>query len=71
MSESERLAVVLHSARNCSQMLSAIDRRLSRAVKAIEDGDIETGRKLLEPLKDAIPQCMRILEFEEHDEGRQ
>ena len=52
-------------------MLSAVDRRLSRAIQAIESGDVGKARELLEPLRDSIPQCMRILEFEEHDEGRQ
>lgn len=60
----EELSTYIHAARNCTQMLSAIDRRLARARDALEAGEIEECKTYLDQLKEALPQAIRVIDHD-------
>lgn len=62
---------LMHSANNCHQMLQAIDRKLARALRCIEEGRAEDCRRLLAELTEALPQAMAIIQHDNDDEMKQ
>lgn len=62
---------LMHSANNCHQMLHAIDRKLARALRCIEEGRTDECRRLLTELSEALPQAMAIIRHDNDDEVNQ
>lgn len=60
----EELSSYIHAARNCTQMLAAIDRRLARAREALDAGEVEECKAYLQQLKDALPQAIRVIDHD-------
>ncbi len=65
MSPDERIAKLTHASKNCTQMLSAVDRKLAEALLCLEDGSHEDCAVLLAQLKKALPQAIKVIEH--HD----
>lgn len=66
-----RLDRLMHSANNCHQMLQAIDRKLARALRCIEEDRTDECRRLLAELTEALPQAMAIIRHDNDDEVKQ
>ncbi len=49
-------------------MLHAVDRKLARALRRIEEGRTEECRRLLAELSEALPQAMAIIRHDNDDE---
>ena len=62
---------LMHSANNCHQMLAAVDRKLARALRCIDEGRTEDCRRLLAELTEALPQAMAIIRHDNDDEMKQ
>lgn len=62
MTPEDRIATLTHTTKNCRQMLSAVDRKLSAALLCLEDGRHEECEALLAQLKQALPQAIKVIE---------
>ena len=67
MAEGQELHDYVHATRNCTQVLQAMQRRVDRAFEAMDAGDMEKGRQLLEPVREGIPQAIRIISLHQDD----
>ena len=67
MDEMDERADLIHAARNCTQMLYAMDRRMKKVSELLEQGDLDAARSDLAMLEDAIPQAIAIID---HDKRR-
>ena len=62
----EQIEKLIHSKRNCVQMLQAVDRLLERAQAALEDGNTMRGTELVVAVRDSLPRAIgAIQEIEE------
>ena len=69
MAEPDAHADLIHATRNCTQVLQALHRRVERAFEALDAGDVKKGMELLEPVREGIPQAMRIIAVERCDDA--
>ena len=65
MTPNEQIERLMHSANNCRQMLSAIDSKLAKALRCIEEGDIDNCRTMLDALAQALPEAIATLRHDE------
>lgn len=65
MTPEERIDRLTHATKNCSQMLSAVDRKLAEALLCLEDGRHEDCGALLTQLKSALPQAIKVIEHDD------
>lgn len=67
MTEGKELHDYVHATRNCTQVLQAMQRRVERAFEAMDAGDMDKGRQLLEPVREGFPQAIRIISMQDDD----
>lgn len=62
MTPEEQIAQLTHASKNCSQMLSAVDRKLTAALLCLEEGKHAECGALLAQLKKALPEAVKVIE---------
>ncbi|KLE35914.1 hypothetical protein [Aurantiacibacter luteus] len=71
MDERDDLEDYIHAARNCTQMLFAIERMMGKALESLEAGDTEALRQRLAMLKEAVPQAIAVIDHDRRRRGEQ
>lgn len=65
MTPEERIHRLTHATKNCSQMLSAVDRKLADALLCLEEGRHDECQALLVQLKQALPEAIRVIQHDD------
>lgn len=60
----------VHAARNCTQMLYALDRQVGKLRESLETGDFEQARIIVERLAEGVPQAIRVIDHDGRETGR-
>ena len=61
MTDAERIEKLVHSSRNAAQMLHSVDRLLERASKALDEGDVQRGKEMVDTIRESLPRAVAAL----------